>query len=57
MTKTMLTVFVLTVVLTAYDVLGDENKSGKEKYCDLGLAQELCMQNFNLTKADDKKNI
>ena len=26
----------------------------KKKYCDLDLAQKLCMQNFNLTKADGK---
>ena len=54
MTKTMLTVFVLTVVLTACDVLGDHIKSGEEKYCDLDLAQTFCMENFNLTKADGK---
>ena len=54
MTKTMLTVFVLTVVLTACDVLGDHIKSGEEKYCDLDLAQKLCMENFNLAKADGK---
>ena len=44
----MLTVFVLTVVLTASDVLGDEN------YCNLDLAQTLCMENFNLTKVGGK---
>ena len=54
MTKTMLTVFVLTVVLTACDVLGDHIKSGEEKYCDLDLALKLCMENFNLAKADGK---
>ena len=48
MTTTMLTVSVLTVVLTACAVLGNE------KYCDLDLAQKLCMENFNLTKADGK---
>ena len=54
MTKTMLTVFVLTVVLTACDVLGHDNKSGEVKYCNLDLAQKLCMENFNLKKADGK---
>ena len=44
----MLTVFVLTVVLTACAVLGDEN------YCNLDLAQTLCMENFNLTKVGGK---
>ena len=48
MTKTMLTVFVLTVVLTACAVLGDEN------HCNLDLAQTLCMENFNLKEADGK---
>ena len=48
MTKTMLTVFVLTVVLTACAVLGDEN------HCNLDLAQTLCMENFNLTKVGGK---
>ena len=28
--------------------------SGEEKHCDLDLAQKLCMENFNLTKADGK---
>ena len=28
--------------------------SGEEKHCDLNLAQKLCMENFNLTKADGK---
>ena len=46
MTKTMLTMFVLTVMLTACDVLGDD--------CDLDLAQKLCMENFNLTQAGGK---
>ena len=54
MTKTMLTVFVLTVVLTACDVLGDHIKSGEEKYCDLDLAQKFCMENFNLKEAGGK---
>ena len=44
----MLTVFVLTVVLTACAVLGDEN------YCNLDLAQTLCMENFDMTKAGGK---
>ena len=44
----MLTVFVLTVVLTACAVLGDEN------YCNLDLAQTLCMENFNLAKVGGK---
>ena len=48
MTKTMLTVFVLTVALTACAVLGDEN------YCDTDLAQTLCMEDFNLAKAGGK---
>ena len=50
----MLTVFVLTVVLTACAVLGDDEKSCEEKYCNLDLAQTLCMENFNLTQADGK---
>ena len=54
MTKTMLTVFVLTVMLTACDVLGDDHESGEEKYCNLELAQTFCMENFNLTQADGK---
>ena len=54
MTKTMLTVFVLTVALTACDVLGDDKKLGEEKYCNLDLAQTLCMENFNVTQADGK---
>ena len=54
MTKTMLTVFVLTVALTACDVLGDDQKLGGEKYCNLDLAQTLCMENFNLKEADGK---
>ena len=54
MTKTMLTVFVLTVSLTACDVLGDDHELGEEKYCNLELAQTLCMENFNLAQADGK---
>ena len=50
----MLTVFVLTVALTAYAVLGDCEKSCEQKYCNLDLAQTLCMENFNLTQADGK---
>ena len=49
----MLTVFVLTVVLTAYAVLGDDN-SREEKYCDMDLVHNLCMKNLDLTQADGK---
>ena len=38
MTKTMLTVFVLTVVLTACAVLGDDDKSCEEKILQSGLS-------------------
>ena len=42
------------VALTACDVLGHDNKSGEVKYCNLDLAQKMCMENFNLKKADGK---
>ena len=54
LTVFVLTVFVLTVVLTDCAVLGDDEKSFEEKYCNLDLAQKLCMENFNLTQADGK---
>ena len=54
MTKTMLTVFVLTVVITAYAVLGDDDSSCEEKYCDMDLAHNLCMENIDLTQADGR---